>query len=228
MNMKIAMAVPIVLILLSTNMSLPSFADTSAAVSADAGKGFDKATLNQLATDLHQIHTTVAKIKRASLELKAEFNRTNLQIVTFDEYINKYIDGKPVPYDEQLYPYGFQNIGNTSTTAGAPLPPRKSYIAHQTDLLSSLTELMQQEIDTTASLLNSSSSDPALLPMKDSLSRAKTSLQDRIKELTDLSRKDQFDRDAIGNAAVILSTELSELDTTCKLVFKMALALSKK
>lgn len=224
MNKKLAVVALMLLLLLSIAPTQPSLADTPPSASSSAGTKIDKATLNKFATNLHQIHATVAKIKRASQELNNEFNRTSLQIVTFDEYINKYIDGKPVPYDEQLYPYGFQNIGNTSTTAGAPLPPRKSYIEHSAEQMNSLSDLLQQEIDNISALIDSSGGDSSLSKMKDSLAKAKSALSDRIKEMTALSQKEPYDKDAIGNAATVLTTELTELDTTCKLVFKMAMA----
>lgn len=227
MNKKFAVVAIILPVMLSTAMTGPAVADTPSA-SSSAGNKLDKAALNKFATNLHQIHSTVAKIKRASQELNNEFNRTSLQIITFDEYINKYIDGKQVPYDEQLYPYGFQNIGNTSTTAGAPLPPRKNYIEHSADQMNSLCELLQQEIDNASALIDSAGSDSSLARMKDSLAKAKSTLTDRIKVMTALSLKEPYDKDAIGNTATVLTTELAELDTTCKLLFKMALASTNK
>ncbi len=72
-----------------------------------------------------QIHHAVARLKKATKELQQEFNRTDLKILEYDDYINQYIDDKHVAYDEQLYPYGFQNIGNTSVTGGKPLPTQE-------------------------------------------------------------------------------------------------------
>ncbi|MBC7997887.1 MAG: hypothetical protein IAF58_08085 [Leptolyngbya sp.] len=103
--------------------------------------------LSKLADVRRQLHHTLARVKKASSELQNEFNRSDIRIVEYDEYINKYIDGKPVPFDEQLYPYGFQNIGNTSTTAGTPLPARKLWVDSYVNQIDSLVSIIKNDIE---------------------------------------------------------------------------------
>lgn len=120
----------------------------------------ETAKLNDLAGKLRQIHHTVARLKKAANELQQEFNRTDLKILEYDDYINQYIDDKPVAYDEQLYPYGFQNIGNTSVTGGKPLPPRKSFVDYSAGQLEDLIKMIRQDTSTVLSDFSAESSDP--------------------------------------------------------------------
>lgn len=226
---------PVLLLLLSMNLAtcqVPAVAaaDETASpttVAPSASNKFDKAGLTALATSLHQVHRTLLKLRRTNEELNSEFNRTSLQIVTFDEYINKYIDGKPVPYDEQLYPYGFQNIGNTSTTTGAPMPPRKDYVTHCADQNSSLSNLLGQELDSTVSLVSTATSDSSINDMLSSLKKAKLSISSQIKSLDELCDKEPYDKGSILKLISAINLECTELDTTLKLTFKMALATER-
>ena len=134
---RVAKATKVLLLAISTLLICPiAFADTGKSGKVDEPRAIaqksqpDTAALNSLAHAFHQIHVSAYKMKKVCHSISEEFNRTSLKILTFDEYINQYIDGKPVAYNEQLYPYGFQNIGNTSTTAGDPLPPRREYVNH--------------------------------------------------------------------------------------------------
>ena len=188
----------------------------------------DTATLNSLAHTFHQIHVSANKMKKVCQSISDEFNRTSLKILTFDEYINQYIDGKPVAYNEQLYPYGFQNIGNTSTTAGTPLPPRREYVSHFVTESNSLLTLISQKIDDAGNTMSSAGFDQSINAMKKNLVDAKESLRLTSKTLSDLSAADPYDKDAISKVNSDLNSKLSELDSACKLTMKMVAASVKK
>ena len=190
--------------------------------------GANLQNLNSLAHTFHQIHVSANRVMKICKSINEEFNRTSLKILTFDEYINQYIDGKPVAYNEQLYPYGFQNIGNTSTTAGDPLPPRREYVTHFVTEAKSLTSLMEVEIDSSVNALNAGKFDNSVTAMSRSLKDASASLAVSMKTLDDLTMKASYDKDAVINACSELSTKLSELDSACKLTMKMVSASLRK
>lgn len=191
-------------------------------------KRSDIQKLNSLAHSFHQIHVSANRLKRICKSINDEFNRTSLKILTFDEYINQYIDGKPVAYNEQLYPYGFQNIGNTSTTAGDPLPPRREYVTHFVTEAKSLTSLIKEEINSSVDALGAGNFEDSISAMTKSLKDANVSLAVSMNTLGDLSIKESYDKDAVINACSELSTKLSELDSTCKLTMKMVSASRRK
>lgn len=138
----------LVVLFASTASANAADADIKQADSSKSTINRDEALqLNKLADVRRQLHHTLSRIKKAASELQNEFNRSEIRIVEYDEYINKYIDGKPVPYDEQLYPYGFQNIGNTSTTAGNPLPARKLWVDSYVNQIDSLVLITKNDIE---------------------------------------------------------------------------------
>lgn len=187
----------------------------------------DVQNLNSLAHTFHQIHVSANRLMKICKSINEEFNRTSLKILTFDEYINQYIDGKPVAYNEQLYPYGFQNIGNTSTTAGDPLPPRREYVTHFVTEAKGLTSLINEEIDNSVDALIAGKFENPIAAMSRSLKDANASIAGSMKTLDDLTSKDSYNKDAVISACSELSTKLSELDSACKLTIKMVSASRK-
>ncbi len=126
-----------------------------------SGSNASPVDLKTIKRELSELRSSLHELKRDAKSLLAEFQREDTRILEFGDFINDYIDDKPTPYQEQLYPYGFQNIGNTGTTT-VPLPPRKEWVAHYSDALKKLTRLTEKEFsDVIAHLGTSISSESA-------------------------------------------------------------------
>ncbi len=176
--------------------------------------------LNDLAGKLSQIHHMVARLKKAAKELEQEFNRTDLRILEYDDYINQYIDDKPVAYDEQLYPYGFQNIGNTSVTGGKPLPPRKSYVDYSSGQLEDLAKMIGQEAAELLSDFSNVSKEPKI---SDDIAGATAALKDLEKQrdqLYGLTRDANYKKDEIIACAESFINSSNKTDLLLKTLFK--------
>jgi len=176
--------------------------------------------LNDLAGKLRQIHHTVARLKKAAKELQQEFNRTDLKILEYDDYINQYIDDKPVAYDEQLYPYGFQNIGNTSVTGGKPLPPRKSYVEYSAGQLEDLIKLIGQE---SAAVLSDFSAESAVSRIADGIASA-TAASKELEELSGqlvlLTGGPPYNKDEVISCSNRILNSANKTDQLLKELFK--------
>lgn len=180
----------------------------------------EAAQLNSIADQLRQIHHTAARLKKTAKELLQEFNRTDLKILEYDDYINKYIDDKPVAYDEQLYPYGFQNIGNTSVTGGKPLPARKSYVDYSVGQIEDLTKMLGQEAGIVLAECSKKGTDPRII---EGTASATASLSDIAKlkdQLVALTKENNYKKDEIVSCANSIVEGASRADSSLKDLFK--------
>ncbi len=176
--------------------------------------------LNSIADGLRQIHHTVARLKKTARELQQEFNRTDLKILEYDDYINQYIDDKPVAYNEQLYPYGFQNIGNTSVTEGKPLPPRKSYVDYSVGQIEDLTKMIGQEAGV---VLGECTTEGAAAKAVEATASVTASLDDIAKlrdQLVTLTKDTNYKKDEIISCSNGIVDDVSKLDSSLKALFK--------
>lgn len=100
----------------------------------------------QILHELKDVHHAMGQIQKNANGLLAEYNRSDLRIFEYGDFIENYMDDKPVPFQESLYPYGFQNFGNTGTVQGPPLPPRKQWVQHYMSNMKELLALAQSEL----------------------------------------------------------------------------------
>ena len=126
-------------------LSLCLLSTGTSAWSADINN-VDKSATSLLARDIKEFRSSLKQISRSGQLLLNEYNRSNLQILEFGDFINRYIDGKSVPDEDTLYPYGFQNFGNTGVVQGPPLPPRPQWVTYYCDVLQKLIPLAKDEL----------------------------------------------------------------------------------
>ncbi|HIA54705.1 MAG TPA: hypothetical protein EYN91_21915 [Candidatus Melainabacteria bacterium] len=176
--------------------------------------------LNDLAGKLRQIHHTVARLKKAAKELQQEFNRTDLKILEYDDYINQYIDDKPVAYDEQLYPYGFQNIGNTSVTGGKPLPPRKSYVDYSAGQLEDLIKMIGQDTSAVLSDFSNIMTESKIANNFADAAAASKDLEKLSAQLVLLTGSTSYNKDEIMSCSSSILSNATKAEQLLKELFK--------
>lgn len=125
--------------------STPSAAPTpNAIVTPGKASTPDKGTITR---ELHELRNSLKEIRRDARSLLDEYNRSDVRILEFGDFMNQYLDDKPVPFQEQLYQYGMGNYGNTGIVQGPPLPPRKDWVNHYLDSIQKVTALAKQEMN---------------------------------------------------------------------------------
>lgn len=97
--------------------------------------------------ELKDLYHSLGQLQKNARGLSEEYNRSDVRILEYGDFIEEYIDDKPVPFQESLYPYGFQNMGNTGTVQGPPLPPRKQWVEHYMGNLKELLSLVKNELN---------------------------------------------------------------------------------
>jgi len=184
--------------------------DTQPASSASENISVDKKKLSQ---ELKELRHSLAELKHAAKSLLGEFQRVDVRILEFGDFINDYIDDKPVPYQEQLYPYGFQNMGNTGTRT-VPLAPRKEWVEHYSSTVSNLIALTESEL---SDLLPDLSSDVST-ECSSLMTRLKAT-GESIKGFTETSSKDNCQKTIAD-----LHDEISNLELFAKRVVRKMLS----
>lgn len=175
-------------------------------------------SLPQLSHKLTELHDTVKHLKHAATNLIGEMNRTEMKILEYDDYINQYIDDKPVKYSEQLYPYGFQNIGNTSTVE-APMQPRKKWVDYYVGQLGDLMNIAQTEVQ---SVLDSPAVGSAPVDLTSRIQTNMSAIRDHLAKLTKLTSVDKYDNDAIQTEAAAIRDEGGDIDLCSRKLYRAA------
>lgn len=130
----------------SSNPPDNSQADQNSANTSSSKKESDPSAKKQVLHELKDVHHAMGQIQKNAKGLLAEYNRSDVRILEFGDFIEDYMDDKPVQFQESLYPYGFQNFGNTGTVQGPPLPPRKQWVQHYLNNMKELLTLSQSEL----------------------------------------------------------------------------------
>lgn len=178
----------------------------------------DYSGLPQLSQQLTDLHDTMKHLKHAATNLMGEMNRSEMKILEYDDYINQYVDDKPVEYNEQLYPYGFQNIGNTSTIE-TPMQPRKKWVDYYVGQLGSLIGIARTEVQTVLEnqAVSAASSD-LTARMKTNMS----ALLDHFAKVTKLAGADTYDKDAIQAESAAIRDEGGDIDLCSRKLYRAA------
>lgn len=174
--------------------------------------------LKAFAQELHQTRDTIKRIRKSLTETRSEFNRKQLQILEYDDFINNYIDGVPQQYQESLYPFGMQNIGNTGVTEGKPLPPRKQWVDHYVTQLDSLLSMLSPEVEQLKALGSRVSAVETVDDLKSAVVQL-TSLQSKLKTQT---AKSAYDSEEIQQTIAAMLDETSLLDLQLKKTARLA------
>lgn len=187
--------------------------------SSDEGASkVDAGALPTLSQNLTELHDTVKHLKHAATNLIGEMSRTELKILEYDDYINQYVDDKPVAYNEQLYPYGFQNIGNTSTTQGAPMKPRKKwvdyYVKQLADHISSAQDWAKR---ITAQPIVATQGDLA-----DRMTSTISALQGHLATMKQLTDTQDYDKVKIQSEAQAIRDEGGDIDMCSRKLYRVA------
>lgn len=172
-----------------------------------------------ITAELQEFRHSIKEIRRNAQSLMSEFNRSDMRILEFGDFINQYIDDKPQPFQEQLYPYGFQNIGNTGTTQSIPLPPRKEWVKHYRDNVKELSKLANTEL---ADVL-------AHADKSDLVDKSNDLMQDLIKTSAELDAVTEgSDEKARQHAIVEIIDDATELEVNVKRLVREAMRTAKK
>lgn len=173
--------------------------------------------LSQMLTDLHD---TIKHLKHAATNLIGEMNRSEMKILEYDDYINQYVDDKPVQYNEQLYPYGFQNIGNTSTVE-TPMQPRKKWVDYYVEQMGKLLGIAQSEVK---SVLGNSAAAGVSKDLADRLNSNLSALQGHVANVQKLAGADadKYDKDAIQTEAAAIRDESGDIDMCSRKLYRAA------
>ncbi len=172
----------------------------------------------QLSQKLTDLHDTIKHLKHASKNLIGEMNRTEMKILEYDDYINQYIDDKPVQYSEQLYPYGFQNIGNTSTV-DTPMQPRKKWVDYYVGQLGTLMSIAKTEVQ---SVLDSPDVSSVSSDLTSRIKSNMSAIRDHLAKLTKLTSVDKYDNDAIQTEAAAIRDEGGDIDLCSRKLYRAA------
>lgn len=122
------------------------FASALLLLHAQSAMAADTESDRDLARELGEFRGSIKEIKRAANRLSDEFNRSNLQILEYDQFMNDYINDKPVPDEDSLYQFGGLGGGNTGTVQGPPLPPRPQWVQKYEGDITELSSLVKSEL----------------------------------------------------------------------------------
>lgn len=234
LNRRFEMARPLCTVLLALGLAM-SIGSSAEAQGADAsGKASDTPTgvksqksvsgsssssLPQLSQTLTDLHDTIKHLKHAATNLIGEMNRTEMKILEYDDYINQYVDDKPVQYNEQLYPYGFQNIGNTSTVE-TPMQPRKKWVQYYVQQMGTLLGIAQNEVQ---SVLSNPAAAGVPSDLSDRMKANVTALQGHVANVTKLaSVSDNYDKAAIQTESEAIRDEGGDIDMCSRKLYRSA------
>lgn len=169
---------------------------------------------------LSDLHDTLKHLKHAATNLIGEMNRSEMKILEYDDYINQYMDDKPVKYNEQLYPYGFQNIGNTSTVE-TPMQPRKKWVDYYVGQLGSLLGIAQNEVK---NVLANPAAAGVSKDLADRMNSNLSALQGHVANVQRLAGadSDKYDKDAIQAEAAAIRDEGGDIDTCSRKLYRAA------
>lgn len=159
------------------------------------------------ARELQEFRRAIREIERNGQSLLNEYHRSNLRILEFGEFINQYLDNKTVPAQEQLYPYGMQNFGNTGVVEGPPLPPRQEWVKHYSNNITELTGLARNELSDVLKVLPKSDLSDRSNNLMDALAKSAAQLQSLV---------DGDDAAARDNAIAEINDICAELELSAK------------
>ncbi|HEY9788701.1 MAG TPA: hypothetical protein V6D17_25155 [Candidatus Obscuribacterales bacterium] len=184
-----------------------------AAAKADAPSAVST-NWQQIVNDFHHLRQTLRRLRGLAGDLLGEFNRTQLQILEYEDYLAKYVDGTE-KYSEQLYPYGFQNIGNTDVQQGPPLPPRRKWVDHYMDQLQDIVAFVRTDTKDAISLLPQSVSDQ-LKDRINTLTSQAGEICESYDELRTFTKADMYDNSQIKAKSRALADDAQLLDQSIR------------
>lgn len=198
---------------LSANDSAPqSEGDANKQEQGSSSQDASNFSRKQMLRELKELYHSLEQLQKNAKGLLTEYNRADVRILEFGDFIENYMDDKPVPFQESLYPYGFQNFGNTGTVQGPPLPPRKQWVEHYFSNIKELLALSKSELnDVFTAAAGSLSKDDST-----QCNKLMGDLSDAVNMLEKLTAQDKPDKDALRKTISNLIDDARLLQLTTK------------